>query len=106
VTEQSPTASAADEDATPWVMQAACLGLAKSGEEDPWFPVAATSALAYAEAREVCVTCPVLGECLEQALNEERGRADGSRWGMWGGKTPKERARIEKAARERERRSR
>jgi hypothetical protein len=105
MTTQSPTAPATDEDATPWVTQAACLGLAKS-EDDPWFPVAATSSMAYAEAREVCLTCPVLAKCLEQALAEERGRADGSRWGMWGGKTPKERSRIEKATRERERRSR
>lgn len=90
----------ADETAS-WVLQAACRGLVSSGESDPWFPVAATSTEAYAEAREVCAKCPVAAECLDRAMQDEAGRSDRARWGMWGGKTPMERKRIDKATRER-----
>ncbi|MGA1074840.1 MAG: WhiB family transcriptional regulator [Ilumatobacteraceae bacterium] len=41
-----------------------------------------------AEAIEICSTCPVKTDCLEYAL-----RAD-ERFGVWGGKTPRQRLRI------------
>lgn len=38
------------------------------------------------DAIAVCETCPVIAECLEAALK------NGERWGIWGGKTPTQRA--------------
>lgn len=39
----------------------------------------------YAQARVICDTCPVRAQCLNYALEH------GERFGMWGGRTPRER---------------
>jgi WhiB family redox-sensing transcriptional regulator len=69
---------------------------ARCREADPelWFPTRddrGDSGELYAEARRICGWCEVRPECLAHAL----GRDD--RYGMWGGLTPKERARLAKA---------
>ena len=43
---------------------------------------------AYAQAKAVCATCPQQATCLEHAITQDE------RWGVWGGKTPIERARL------------
>ncbi len=63
---------------------------------DAWFPksISGRAAATYdiwAECRPVCEACPLRAECLELALNEERGSL---RYGMRGGKTPSQRRRI------------
>ncbi len=50
----------------------------------------------YDEGRKICELCPVKEECLNYAMTTKQ------RIGMWGGKTPIERLRIER----RERRAR
>jgi WhiB family redox-sensing transcriptional regulator len=47
----------------------------------------------YSEARAICALCVVREPCLESAL---RGH---ERYGMWGGATPGERRRLERARR-------
>lgn len=49
----------------------------------------------YEEARAVCATCPERTPCLDYAL---RHRID---FGMWGGKTPRERREIRSEERRR-----
>jgi WhiB family redox-sensing transcriptional regulator len=57
----------------------------------------------YAQGKEICMSCPVRAQCLFSALENKE------RWGMWGGTTPIERRRVERASRRKrlkERRSR
>lgn len=61
-----------------WRGHAACRDLPKS----VFFPEAQTQReqeRLYAQAREVCKSCPVIVEC------REAGRSE--RYGMWGGQT-------------------
>ena len=69
---------------TAWQDRAECL------QYDPelFFPTLGQST---AVPRSVCQVCPVRVECLEYALATEWV---GSRHGVWGGVSPKERARI------------
>lgn len=46
----------------------------------------------YAAARSVCDECPVADRCLAYALAVEGDASHRDRFGMWGGKTPLERA--------------
>jgi WhiB family redox-sensing transcriptional regulator len=58
---------------------------------DMWFPLS-TSGLVYerqiAEAKAVCSSCPVRSSCLAEALAHRDG------WGVFGGLTAEERARL------------
>ena len=44
------------------------------------------------EAKKVCLTCDVRGECLEYALGNDE------RFGIWGGLSERERRRLKKSA--------
>ena len=44
-------------------------------------------------ARNICGTCPIQTACLAWALHVEAA-TPGSRWGMYGGLTPDERAEL------------
>jgi WhiB family redox-sensing transcriptional regulator len=44
------------------------------------------------EAKKVCLTCEVRGECLEYALGNDE------RFGIWGGLSERERRRLKKSA--------
>lgn len=59
--------------------------------QDPeaWFPPPGGSAPI---ARALCQTCPAIAPCLEAALTFERDTKRASRFGIWGGLTPTERA--------------
>lgn len=69
---------------TPWADQAACRGM------DPglMFPARGEDARA---AKAVCATCPVRAECLDYALS------NGEYYGIWGGKSEKERKSLRRA---------
>lgn len=72
-----------------WRQRAACT------DHDPetWFPVVLESGIsshrnpAVREAVHICQSCPVAQECLQWA------DTNGIRHGIWGGRTPQERAR-------------
>lgn len=53
------------------------------------------------EPKATCDRCPVEAICLKDALNEERGLPPQMRSGIRGGKTPRERAAIDKQRRRR-----
>lgn len=63
-----------------WREDAACRGL----DNDLFFPEQGGQPKATA-AKRVCAVCPVTQDCLDYALET------GSRWGIWGGMTEKER---------------
>lgn len=72
----------------PWAEQALCA----QADPDAWFPQESQQAVAAA-AKRICAACPVTAECLEHALSG----ADtwrGITTGIWGGTTPRQRARI------------
>lgn len=50
----------------------------------------------YAEARALCKTCPVIDICLEYALKAEVNIEVHHRFGMFGGRSPRERTKIAK----------
>lgn len=54
---------------------------------DMWFPDKGQNGT---DAKELCETCPVVEMCLKYALEH------GERFGIWGGKTERERHRIAK----------
>jgi WhiB family redox-sensing transcriptional regulator len=74
-----------------WIERAGCL------EEDPelFFPVGIGSAAREqeAEAKAVCVACPVRAECLEWSLSTFQDA------GVWGGLGEDERREIRRARR-------
>ena len=70
-----------------WLERAACDGL------DPaiFFPdKSGQGNLQASKARKVCNMCPVQEECLKYALDNNE------KWGIWGGKTEKERRKLKK----------
>lgn len=94
-----------------WQERAACRGHASATGYDPWFPniidedgeewiddgtiwgAFGDTSHYYDEARTICNSCPVRKECLDHALENKE------RYGMWGGTTPIERRRVERAER-------
>jgi WhiB family transcriptional regulator, redox-sensing transcriptional regulator len=75
-----------------WLRYAACAG------EDPelFFPVGSTgpAVTETADAKRVCRSCPVIGECLDWALSS------GQTTGVWGGTDERERAVMFRSARD------
>ena len=63
-------------------------GICRQVSPDLWFPDLGDSGAAK-EAKKVCAGCPVRLICLETALQR------GERFGVWGGKTERERRAIE-----------
>ncbi len=61
--------------------RAACRG----ADTDLWYPERGVVAM---EAKAVCAACPVQSECLAFALD------NGERFGVWGGKSEKQRRRL------------
>ena len=64
-----------------WQRQANCLGV----HPDLFFPERGASTR---EAKEVCRSCVVRGDCLEFALR------NGEKFGIWGGMSERERRRL------------
>jgi WhiB family transcriptional regulator, redox-sensing transcriptional regulator len=67
-----------------WQEQANCLGV----DPDLFFPERGASTR---EAKAVCRSCEVQGDCLEYAL------AHGEKFGIWGGLSERERRRVRRA---------
>lgn len=69
--------------AEPWMEEGIC------GQTDPeaFFPEKGGST---AEAKRVCMGCPVRDTCLQYALQH------GERFGIWGGKSERDRRKIQK----------
>lgn len=76
------------DDGTDWMDRGACVGLA--GGEDLFFP-GRGDIKSVNKAKAVCATCPVIDECLEYAL------ANNEHWGVWGGRSERERKRMRAA---------
>jgi len=70
-----------NEDELRWQDQAACLGM----DPDLFFPERGASTR---EAKSICRSCVVRGDCLEFALR------NGEKFGIWGGMSERERRRI------------
>lgn len=71
-----------------WRDDAACRDLPA-----PFYPDHTTGD-AYAPALAICRDCPVRAACLEAALAMEGAGDARSRYGVWGGTTPEDRARM------------
>jgi len=72
-----------------WQKEGACAGV-----EDPsiFFPSPGDTQSLRA-AKEICTQCPVVLQCLEYAFNNKE------RYGIWGGKSTRERLLIMRAKR-------
>lgn len=73
--------------AEPWMNDGACIGI----DPEIFFIERGESA---AHAKAVCAGCQVRDECLEFALS------NGERFGIWGGKSERERRRLRRARRD------
>lgn len=74
-----------------WHAHAACAGHNPSlwypptgGDGDAW----------YADSKAICADCPSRLACLTDVLDREGSVSVEYRWGLWGGLTPEERARL------------
>ncbi|RZU61762.1 WhiB family redox-sensing transcriptional regulator [Zhihengliuella halotolerans] len=83
---------------------AACAGMDPDLADEMFFPGSNWDPNRYDMARRRCESCPVREACLEHALAGERGAAS-NRAGMFGGKTPEERANIHRRRRAAERKA-
>ncbi len=74
-----------------WQDRAACIGVPIT----VFFPeeIGVSTARQYNQARQYCNACEVRDACLAFAMHHERDQW--RRFGMFGGKTPKERGQLE-----------
>jgi WhiB family transcriptional regulator, redox-sensing transcriptional regulator len=79
-----------------WRLLAACRNL----DPDLFFPIGTTgpSVSQIAEAKQVCLTCPVRNQCLNWAVSHYQD------YGIWGGMTELERQALRTAINVRQRR--
>jgi WhiB family redox-sensing transcriptional regulator len=75
-----------------WQTEAECRDMS-TAYHDPWFPEGTAKSI-YDDARAVCNRCPVTELCLAAEMANEGDRPAAVRFGMRGGKTPKERAKL------------
>lgn len=68
-----------------WMRQAACRG-----GDDLFFPPLGRADVAT-KAKLICHGCPVRSACLDYALETNQ------EWGVWGGKSERERRRLRRA---------
>lgn len=68
-------------------------------DPDMWF---SDSFIDQVEAQSLCRQCPFAKECLTAALEFEDGTAASSRFGIWAGTTPAQRARMKRSSQRRE----
>lgn len=66
--------------------------LACRWQPDLFFPEAGGDLSAV---RKICSECPVRAQCLELALIYEEGLSPWSRYGFWGGVSPRKRATLD-----------
>lgn len=87
---RAPEAAAA----VPWVEEAACATV----DPELMFPAVGDKP-AYRTARTLCAVCPVVGQCLEEAMALEGTTGKNSRHGVRGGMSPAERADLSRQRR-------
>jgi WhiB family transcriptional regulator, redox-sensing transcriptional regulator len=75
-----------------WRDSASCAG----ADSEAFFPPKGGS---NGMARRVCLSCPVRLQCLDDALDYERGMGRETRHGIFGGLTPDERWNADRASR-------
>lgn len=75
----------------PWMRHGACRGLAHDDAARMFFPARGEST---EPAKAVCARCPVRAECLEYALRNHE------KFGIFGGKSERERRQIRQQRRE------
>ncbi len=80
-----PLTTAGADEAMEWQDRARCA----PPDPEAFFPETGGSTR---EAKRVCLSCEVRGECLEYAL------ANDERFGIWGGLSERERRRLKKQA--------
>jgi hypothetical protein len=75
-----------------WMTRARCL----DGDHHPdaWFPEGMGQPPASSRAIEACGGCDVRLKCLQYALDIEGSLGEQSRFGIWGGLTPGQRAKL------------
>lgn len=78
------------EPAGQWLKAAACR--APGIHPDEMFPDDSNEA-GIERARSICRRCPVRAACLDECLQREGGRSSVSRFGVYAGLTPRQRAR-------------
>ena len=79
-----------------WLESANCAGT----DPDTFFPEDVQASSVQRREREeaakrICARCPVIVECLRDALKHERGLVPGGRFGISGGLNPLERREYE-----------
>lgn len=77
---------------TGWQNQAACSGC----DTEAWFT--GSDHVGSATARAICASCPVRAECLALALHTEQGLSAATRFGLYGGHSPAQRAALDPTA--------
>lgn len=84
-----------------WGKQAACRELSAEEADRIFFPpeghATRSKDVDYTEALSFCNRCPVKDECLAVALTAEAGASKGSRYGIFGGRSPRERWALSRA---------
>jgi WhiB family redox-sensing transcriptional regulator len=73
-----------------WQAQAACR--AKDVDPDVFFP--ANTVDSIDKARAICAGCPVRQDCLIDCMRHEGGKAAVSRFGVFAGLSPRQRAAL------------
>lgn len=71
----------------PWMRDGVC----REVDPDLWFPTQGSGYQAR-QAKRICGTCPVVGECLGYALSH------GERDGIWGATSERERRKLRRQA--------
>ena len=64
------------------------LALCRQSDADYWFPETTGNSATHTLAKRICEQCPVIEQCLQFALDNNE------RYGIWGGKSEHQRARL------------
>ena len=76
----------------PWTERAVC----RETDPEAFYPEKTSDPHDLITARRICMfTCPVRQDCLDSAMRREQGLGRASRFGLWGGLTPRARAAFE-----------
>lgn len=84
------------EPARAWLKDAACR--AEGVDPDLFYPVNTVDGIGA--ARAICEGCPVRQDCLIDCMRHEGGRAAASRFGVYAGLSPRQRAALYQRLRE------
>ena len=76
-----------------WTLDALCAPF----DGDLWYtnPEGAGTGMERRTAIRICGDCPVQAQCLNAAMRLEQGLGRTSRFGIWGGLTPTQRATLD-----------